>query len=284
MAARQAAQAQAEAFQHTVFFDGVLHIFRTSGMKTARRWQQGRDDQLIASNQTDRDHAGQLHLPLHFSITFLRARSRSVKGAASAVRRGLMTISHFGLSSVRCRRNASRIRRLMRFRTTLPPMARGTVSPNRGAQLLVSSGRARQKAANRGPETRVPWSYTFRKSAVRRARFTGIQMGALPPVSSAGVADGLLVAHGQFVAAAGPAARQHGPPVLGLHTLAKSVHLGALAIVRLKSPFRHICLSSARNAQSAGASFDGVVCKPIQYNKRIAPARCSLFSLCFRLF
>jgi hypothetical protein len=256
MAARQAAQAKADALQHAVLFDGVLHIFRTSRMKTARRWQQGRDDQLIASNQTDRDHARQLHLPLHFSITFLRARSRSVKGAASAVRRGLMTMSHFGLSSVRCRRNASRIRRLMRFRTTLPPMARGTVSPNRGAQLLVSSGRARQKAANRGPETRVPWSYTFRKSAVRRARFE-VQMGALPPASSAGVANGLLVAHGQFVAAAGPAACQHGPPVLGLHTLAKSVHLGALAIIRLKSPFRHNGLRSANIAQSEGASFDG---------------------------
>jgi len=109
-------------------------------------------------------------------------------------------------------------------------------------------------------------------------------MDAPPPARSAGVADSLLVAHGQFVAAAGPTARQHGPPVLGLHALAKSVHLGALAIVRLKSPFRHICLSSARNAHSAGASFDGVVCKPIQYNKRIGPARCSLFPACFQLF
>jgi hypothetical protein len=35
------------------------------------------------------------------------------------------------------------------------------------------------------------------------------------------------------------------------------VNFGALAIVRLKSPFRHICLSSAGIAQSEGASFDG---------------------------
>jgi hypothetical protein len=54
------------------------------------------------------------------------------------------------------------------------------------------------------------------------------------------------------------------------------VHFGALAIIRLKSTFRHICLSSARIARSAGASFDGVVFRLIQYNKRITRDRCSL--------
>ncbi len=84
-------------------------------------------------------------------------------------------------------------------------------------------------------------------------------MGALPPAGSTGfgVADSLLVAYGQLVTAAGPAARQHGPSVLGLHALTKSVDFGALAIVRLKCPFRHIGLRSARIAHSEGASFDG---------------------------
>jgi hypothetical protein len=138
------------------------------------------------------------------------------------------------------------------------------VSPKRALQPLPASGRARQKAANSGPETRVPWSYTFRKSAVRRARCTGGDAGepegAPPPAGSNGVcvADGLLVAYGQFVTAASPAARQHGPAVFGLHAFAKSVRLGALAIIRLKSPFWHIGLRSARNAQSEGASFDEV--------------------------
>jgi hypothetical protein len=53
------------------------------------------------------------------------------------------------------------------------------------------------------------------------------------------------------------------------------VYFGALAIVGLKCPFRHIGLRRARNTRSEGASFDGVVYRPIQYNKRIAPARCS---------
>jgi len=219
-------------------------------MKTARRGEQGRNHQLVRPNETNGYRAGQAHLALHCllqcSITFPSARSSSAKGAASAVRRGLMTMSHFGLSSIRCKRNASRIRRLMRFRTTLPPIARGTVSPNRGPGLW-SSALAKQNAANSGPETRLPWSYTFRKSAVRRAlreEDTGEQMGAPPPARSTGfgVADSLLVADGQLVTAAGPAACQHGPAILGLHALTKSVHFGALAIIRLKSPFRHIGL------------------------------------------
>lgn len=185
-------------------------------------------------------------------------------------------MSQRGSSSARCRRKASRKRRLMRFRSTLPPIARGTVSPNRARQP-TPSGLARQKAANSGPETRVPWSYTLRKSAVRRAlaaEETGEQGGAPPARSTGfGVADGSLVAYGQLVTAAGPAARQHGPAVFALHPRAESVGLGTLAIVGLKCPFRHIGLRSARHARSDGASFDGVVCRPIQYNKRIAPAQ-----------
>jgi hypothetical protein len=81
-----------------------------------------------------------------------------------------------------------------------------------------------------------------------------------------GVADGLLVAYGQLVTAASPAARQHGPAVFALHSRTESVGLGALAIIGLKSPFWHIGLRSARNAQSEGASFDEVS-RQIQYNK-----------------
>jgi hypothetical protein len=186
----------------------------------------------------------------------------------SAVRRGLSTISHRGLSSPRCRRNASRKRRLIRFRSTLPPIAFGTVSPNRASEssLLAPPGRARQNAAKSGPEMRVPWSYTFRKSAVRRAlaagtagEDTGEHLGApLPAGSTVGVADGLLVAYGELVTAASPAARQYGPAVLRLHSFPEPVRFCALAIVWLKCPFRHIGLILARNTQSAGASLDGV--------------------------
>lgn len=54
-----------------------------------------------------------------------------------------------------------------------------------------------------------------------------------------GVADGSLVAHGEFVAPFGAAAGKHGAPVLCLHARPEPMRFGPLAIVRLKCTFRH---------------------------------------------
>jgi hypothetical protein len=53
--------------------------------------------------------------------------------------------------------------------------------------------------------------------------------------------DGVLPlgANGQFLAATGAAAGENGAAVLGLHSGAKPVRFGAMAIVRLKGAFRH---------------------------------------------
>ena len=48
-----------------------------------------------------------------------------------------------------------------------------------------------------------------------------------------------LGADRQFVAAAGATTSEDGPAVLGFHPGAKSVRLGAMAIIRLKGAFRH---------------------------------------------
>ena len=48
-----------------------------------------------------------------------------------------------------------------------------------------------------------------------------------------------LGADRQFMSAAGAAAGENGPAVLGFHPGAKSVRLGAMAIIRLKGAFRH---------------------------------------------
>ena len=57
--------------------------------------------------------------------------------------------------------------------------------------------------------------------------------------------DGVLPlgANGQFLAAACAATGQNGASVLGFHTGAKPVRLGAVAVVRLKSTFRHVISS-----------------------------------------
>jgi hypothetical protein len=57
---------------------------------------------------------------------------------------------------------------------------------------------------------------------------SGIQRWALP-----------LGTDGEFLAAAGAAPGKNGPAVLGLHARAEPVRFGAMAVVRLKSTFRH---------------------------------------------
>ena len=52
-----------------------------------------------------------------------------------------------------------------------------------------------------------------------------------------------LGANGQFLAATGASPGQNGAAVLGLHTGAKPVRFGAMAIIRLKGTFRHFSSS-----------------------------------------
>lgn len=50
-----------------------------------------------------------------------------------------------------------------------------------------------------------------------------------------------LVTHSEFLAAGRPAARENGSSVLGFHPRTESVRFRAVAIIRLKSAFRHCC-------------------------------------------
>src|SRR5260370_26734675 len=144
-----------------------------------------------------------------------------------ARRRGLMTISHPAPAKCRCSRTASRIRRLIRFRTTAHPRARGQVNPTRIASCSLFR---RQKAAKRGPENLAPLSYTLRKSLERRMRaLLGKPAIPLP-----------LVADGELLPPTGPPASDHRAAILGGHAGEKTMRFGAVAVVRLKSPFRHL--------------------------------------------
>jgi hypothetical protein len=48
---------------------------------------------------------------------------------------------------------------------------------------------------------------------------------------------------GQFLAAPGPAARQHRTAILGLHAGEKAMPFGTVTIIRLKGAFRHFISS-----------------------------------------
>ena len=57
--------------------------------------------------------------------------------------------------------------------------------------------------------------------------------------------DGILPlgTDGQLLAASGPTAREHRAAILGLHTGEEAMRFGAVAIIRLKSTFRHLISS-----------------------------------------
>jgi len=237
MALSQPFEPHPHAFCDAICLDGLDHVFRTGRMKTAGGRQHRRDPSSVHTQHRQRQCP-------HFSTIFPIPRSISTKGASSAARRGLITISHCAPNSLLWSRNASRILRLIRFRTTAFPNARGTVVPIRGPE---ESFRLRQKAANIGQVTRIPLSYTARKSADRRIREVREN-----PSLGFGRPDGSFVADRQFMPAPGAAPGKHCASILGLHARAESVRFGALSIIRLKCTFGHV-LTSAADRRSPGA-------------------------------
>ena len=145
MAAHQAAQTHPYSLGHPVTLHGVPHVLRAGWIIPARRRKQRRDDELIQSNNSYDNSP--CEDPLHHANSFETARAISGRGVSKALRRGLITIDHWGFSPSRHDLTASRKRRLMRFRTTALPMARGTVKPMCGQSC---SRCRRQKAANNG--------------------------------------------------------------------------------------------------------------------------------------
>jgi hypothetical protein len=150
----------------------------------------------------------------------------------------LITMSHCAATSCRRTRIASRSRLFARFRITAFPKARGTVKPSLGPSSSPR-GMRRQNAAKYGPAIRLPWLYALRKSEVRRIRalFGKPKLVGRPHSS--------LVANCEFMAAFGPAPRQHRPSIFGTHAYPKPVRFCPFAIVWLKCTFWHL-ISSAR--------------------------------------
>src|SRR5579862_4672894 len=136
MAAQQAAGTHPNAARGSILIDGFQHVFRTGGMETAGRRQKRRHEALVAFQDDDYDFA-------HCVTSRSTSRRRSSVEAVSAVRRGLMTISHSGANSWSRTLSISRIRLFIRFRMTAFPKARGRVKPKRGPGL---SGTLRQNA------------------------------------------------------------------------------------------------------------------------------------------
>ena len=147
MAAQQASCGQCGPAKHAVALDSFHGVFRAGRHEATGMRKQRRNESLIAPQD-------KLEGQLHFcSITRARCAANrspratssisSAKGKVSTLLRGLKTTSTGPSHACAEDRTASRMRRLIRLRSTDPPSTLPTVSPTRGP--LPASGPSRRR-------------------------------------------------------------------------------------------------------------------------------------------
>ncbi len=139
--------AEPDAAKEAVSLYRLHHVLGAGRVETASGRQPRRNPPLVHAQQSDHDP--------HRAKTFSTSPSNVSNGTDSAALRGLKTTSHPGGRRSSRSRAASRIRRLMRFRRTDLPSARGTVSPMRET---LPPGRFRQNTAKHCPAILKPRS------------------------------------------------------------------------------------------------------------------------------
>jgi hypothetical protein len=138
MATAEPFEAHPYSSQRATLRYGFHHVLGAGWIVAASRGQERRNKNLVKSESGDQDC-------LHRANTRPISRHRSLKGASRTVRLGLNTTAQsVGRVSSRVR-TAARMRRLMRFRYTAFPTARGTVNPKREGRF--ASSLRRQNAA-----------------------------------------------------------------------------------------------------------------------------------------
>ncbi len=124
MAAAEPLHAHPHATQHSMPGNGFHHVHRTRRIVAAGRRQKRRNKQFVTLQNANQDS-------LHRANIRPISRRRSSKGASRTLRLGLKTMDQFSGEAWSSLPTASLIRRLMRFRRTALPSARGTVNPKR---------------------------------------------------------------------------------------------------------------------------------------------------------
>jgi hypothetical protein len=149
MASQQPPESQPYTACRSIFAYGLQHVLRTGWIKPASGWQHRRKPALVEPQQRHHDS-------LHLLTNFRTSLRNSSNGASTTVLRGFRTTSHRPPTAASSARQASRIRRLMRFRRTAFPTARGTVKPTRAPVGRPGSAVSRQNAVNKRVLNRIP--------------------------------------------------------------------------------------------------------------------------------
>ena len=161
--------------------------------------------------------------------------------AVSTVRRGCSTTSTSRVSKARFRRTASRMRRLMRLRSTALPRTRPAVRPTRGPKPEPDRPLGEEICHRRREVFTAPLINTLIVSVLAQPRIAlGKKSQRRIPRSPVKL---VLVAvagtHGNALAALGAAAGKHCCPCLGFHPGQKAVSLRPMAAVRLECALGH---------------------------------------------
>ncbi len=121
--AAETLQAKPHAPPGSMLRDRFTHVVRAGGVKTACRGKERRNQSLVRADESAKDRARCPGNPasLHRKKRRCTSACSSLNKQSRALRRGLKTIDHSGLSWASSRRAASRTRRRIRFRTTAVP-------------------------------------------------------------------------------------------------------------------------------------------------------------------
>src|ERR1700674_3727078 len=143
MAARDAAQRKPRTAPRAVDSQGLGGVVRAGRIKLAGARHQRRKKSLVHAHGKEQRARRTAHVfgPV---LRMPRSRrtssaSRGANAACATVLFGCMTMSHPVGISVLLRRKISRMRRLMRFRTTAPPRAFLTLIPKRLVRVAASA-------------------------------------------------------------------------------------------------------------------------------------------------
>ena len=224
MAARQPAQPHPDPLPSAVTLDGFAHVLRTGRKEAAGRGKKGGNQELVHAEGAGDDP---LQRRKRRSTSRCEFRHRSIEGFASRIDDDgplwaqPIEVKADGLAD-------APLDTVAHDRFT--DGARDSETDMRPIRLRLADTKSGEEGSGEPGTLVINSSEVFGSQQTDTFRKT--RDGVLP-----------LGADGQFLAATGAAAGENGAAVLGLHTGAKPVRFSAMAIIRLKSTFRHFSSS-----------------------------------------
>jgi hypothetical protein len=232
VAAQQPRDGAEGAADYAKMFNGFCCVFRTCGRESTGGRQPRRNYQFVHPYGLNCQSSPCRHLHIFAPSSACSSRRSSPKSRSIADLRGFTTKSNPAGTPARDVRRISRTLRLIRLRSWAFPSLRGVVIPKRlCSRPLGSANSTKEREA-----FLAPLSYTALNSAAVRSRNSFGNVCALSPM---GASKHLIVLHGNSLATLTAPGLQDQSASPRFHSRAKSMCLGAAAIVWLERSLWH---------------------------------------------